>query len=388
MKKSIIIGIAIMMCLAFAASAQAAYPTAKVLVDGQEIPTEAIIVQGNTMVPLRELGEICGYYVIWDQLNKTVLYINNDNTIDVTIGSDLAIVNRQPKKLSIAPMLYNNKTMVPLRFIAEIAEMKVSWDSNKVLITSPAKNTSDTADSAEAKQYQQKLVTLTKKVDAELPEYFTDFSLSAGNTYEELQNIGSGKTPKVVDCGGGATILHNSIQYNYSLRDSQDPKYGADGREWWTDREDTWRTSDIVQGKESERRDIDRATALKEMAQYNFQSHNLKQSEELPNLKYFNFKDPVKADLIYVEGKATSYTTKALPAYKPFIGIAEIKPDLRNQMYMTMAYLQTPKGETLDRYDFSAYLCVKFTPEFCQEAKLDPSKYYWVSLVKGLQLHR
>jgi len=396
-KTAILIAI---MVLAFALPAQAAYPTAKVIINGMESPTQSIIVNDSTMIPFRTLGEMCGYTVNWEPATRTATYTKDSYQVKVTIGSKIAKVNGKDKDMGLKSMIYNDYTMVPVRFVTESLGGKVSWDDKTrqvfVTTTKTPTNPAVTTTTETAKQYQQKLVTLVSKYDAEQLDSSAGFTLTATNTYEEYQNLSDGNTPRVVDCNGRISSTDRSIKYTYSLQDSQDPKYGADGRHWWTDRHnDTWTVQDIVQGINGEEKEIDKATALKEMAQYNFLSHNLKQSEEMPNLSYFDFKSPVKdyqpqfgCDRVHVEGQATAITIKAFPAYKPFIGIAEIKPDSRNKMWMTMDYLQTPQGEALERYDFTADLCVKFTPEFCQEAKLDPNKYYWASLFKGLSMTR
>jgi stage II sporulation protein D len=57
--------------------------------------------------------------------------------ISLSIGSLKAIVNQEIKTLTIAPFIEQNRTFVPLRFIAESFQSKVDWNATekKILIT-------------------------------------------------------------------------------------------------------------------------------------------------------------------------------------------------------------------------------------------------------------
>ena len=57
----------------------------------------------------------------------TVMQVKNLATISVTIDSNIAIVNGEYKQIDVPPMIINNRTMVPLRFIGEALGAEVNW---------------------------------------------------------------------------------------------------------------------------------------------------------------------------------------------------------------------------------------------------------------------
>ncbi|MDH7577417.1 MAG: copper amine oxidase N-terminal domain-containing protein [Bacillota bacterium] len=62
----------------------------------------------------------------------TIIY----NNVKLWIGQNKAVVNGESKTLDTAPMLYEDRTMVPLRFIAESLGANVQWDpaEQKIMI--------------------------------------------------------------------------------------------------------------------------------------------------------------------------------------------------------------------------------------------------------------
>jgi N-acetylmuramoyl-L-alanine amidase len=55
----------------------------------------------------------------------------------LTIGSDLAYVNGAEIRLDAAPVIQNDATLVPLRFVSETSGAEVAWDDalRRALIT-------------------------------------------------------------------------------------------------------------------------------------------------------------------------------------------------------------------------------------------------------------
>ena len=91
----------------------------------------------RTYVPLRIISESLGANVQWDNATKTVTITDNGNTVVIKIGSSTYTVNGQTKTMDAAGYIDGNRTMVPIRFIAEGLGAKVDWDNQakKVTIT-------------------------------------------------------------------------------------------------------------------------------------------------------------------------------------------------------------------------------------------------------------
>ncbi|NLW06572.1 MAG: SH3 domain-containing protein [Clostridia bacterium] len=85
---------------------------------------------GRTMVPLRFIMENMGLKVDWLANEQGIVIQRGATTIKLWIGKKQAYVNGQLLTLDTTPVLKNNTTMVPLRFISQASGGQVEWDSN------------------------------------------------------------------------------------------------------------------------------------------------------------------------------------------------------------------------------------------------------------------
>lgn len=101
----------------------------KVIVDGElvDFPEDPVIINGSTMVPFRKLFELFGLEVGWDQATRTATGTKEKLKISLTIDNKVANVSGQQITLPIAPKIIEGNTMVPLRFIGEATGRRVTW---------------------------------------------------------------------------------------------------------------------------------------------------------------------------------------------------------------------------------------------------------------------
>lgn len=83
---------------------------------------------GRTLVPLRVVTEAMGGTVEWNQASWQVTVKLGEKTMTMTIGEVEAVVNGQATKLDQPPILWLDRTMVPIRVIAEAFGATVTWD--------------------------------------------------------------------------------------------------------------------------------------------------------------------------------------------------------------------------------------------------------------------
>jgi hypothetical protein len=83
----------------------------------------------RTVVPLRYLSEAFGAKVDWNQEKSQASVEWRGRTIVVPIGKDTALVNGQELHLDQPALLWNDRTMVPLRFLLEAVGATVKWDA-------------------------------------------------------------------------------------------------------------------------------------------------------------------------------------------------------------------------------------------------------------------
>ncbi|HAU32052.1 MAG: N-acetylmuramoyl-L-alanine amidase [Desulfotomaculum sp. 46_296] len=102
----------------------------KVLINTKPVSfeTSPVIENGRTLVPLRAISEALGALVKWDSKSKTITLTLNSDVIKLTIGKDQALKNAQALALDSPARIIAGNTMVPLRFIGEAFGAYVQWN--------------------------------------------------------------------------------------------------------------------------------------------------------------------------------------------------------------------------------------------------------------------
>lgn len=87
-----------------------------------------VIEDGRTLIPIRFLFEQMGAIVSWDEATESAIIEQDGNTIVFSIDNPIAKINGIEKTMDVPARLIYDKTMVPLRFIAENLGYTVDWD--------------------------------------------------------------------------------------------------------------------------------------------------------------------------------------------------------------------------------------------------------------------
>ena len=102
--------------------------TISVTVDGTavEFPDQKPIIRNDrTLVPIRFIAESLGYDVEWDSTENAALI--DDRRVKLWIGTDQAELDGELVKLDTSSVLVNDRTMIPLRAVAETLDCTVDW---------------------------------------------------------------------------------------------------------------------------------------------------------------------------------------------------------------------------------------------------------------------
>ncbi len=99
-------------------------------VNGEEIALDAapIIRNDRTMLPVRFVAEKLGAFVTWDEATGTATILTEEVEIEITINKAEALVNGESVALDSPAFIENNRTYLPVRFIAEKLGATVTWD--------------------------------------------------------------------------------------------------------------------------------------------------------------------------------------------------------------------------------------------------------------------
>ncbi len=99
-----------------------------------EIDSSPIIQNGRTLLPARYVTEPLGGDVGWESTEKKVVCTLGETTVEMWIGKPIAKVNGievqiDPDNQDVVPTIINDRTMVPMRFLAESLGCEVEWVS-------------------------------------------------------------------------------------------------------------------------------------------------------------------------------------------------------------------------------------------------------------------
>lgn len=109
----------------------------KISVFGREIKNDVApkIVNDRTMLPIRIVAESLGGTVTWNGELQRVTIQKGADVILITIGADTAYVNGTAVKLDAAAFVENGRTYLPLRFISETLGAQVAWNEAEKTVT-------------------------------------------------------------------------------------------------------------------------------------------------------------------------------------------------------------------------------------------------------------
>ena len=109
----------------------------KISVFGREIKNDVApkIVNDRTMLPIRIVAESLGGTVTWNGELQRVTIQKGADVILITIGADTAYVNGTAVKLDAAAFVENGRTYLPLRFVSETLGAQVAWNEAEKTVT-------------------------------------------------------------------------------------------------------------------------------------------------------------------------------------------------------------------------------------------------------------
>ncbi len=122
-------------------------PVIEVIKGTGEVSNKALdvapyIVNGSTLIPLRGLVEEMGAEIGWNGAKEKITISKDEVVINLQIWNDLVYVDDSrygllKYTLLNPPVITNNRTFIPVRFVSEILGYNVSWDgaTQTVIIT-------------------------------------------------------------------------------------------------------------------------------------------------------------------------------------------------------------------------------------------------------------
>lgn len=106
------------------------------LIDSTNHEIVPIIKDERTLVPIRFISESFGAQVFWDETTSTVTITIGNNVIELKLGNNKISVNGVESVLDVPAQEIQGRTYVPLRAAVEAVGKKVFWDDRGLIIIS------------------------------------------------------------------------------------------------------------------------------------------------------------------------------------------------------------------------------------------------------------
>ena len=145
MKKILIMLSALVMSMSFT-SAMAEQlniedPTVGLIINEQWASADQppVLENGRTLAPIRIVSELLGFDIDWEAETEKITISKADTTITMHIGSKILTKNGKQTETDVAPAILNQRTIIPVRVVAELLDCTVEWHekSYTVFINSP-----------------------------------------------------------------------------------------------------------------------------------------------------------------------------------------------------------------------------------------------------------
>ena len=89
-----------------------------------------VIVNDFTMLPIRFVAEALGAEVGWDDTTRSVAIENDKAKILIAVGEKTAVVNGETVTLDVPSFISDGRTYLPVRFVSENLGAQVKWDGD------------------------------------------------------------------------------------------------------------------------------------------------------------------------------------------------------------------------------------------------------------------
>lgn len=170
--------------------------------------TTPIIRDDRTLLPIRAAAEAMGASVAWEEETQTTVLAKGDTIILLTIGSLVAYLNEEKQTLDTQPIILNDRTMLPVRFIAENFGYDVEWNGAAQIITITKINAAQDDTTTDKATDTGKEETMRKSIVV----YFS----RTGTTKPLAENIAKITNSDIYEIKAAQPYTDDDINYNNS----------------------------------------------------------------------------------------------------------------------------------------------------------------------------
>ncbi|KQL49005.1 copper amine oxidase [Brevibacillus choshinensis] len=202
---SLVLALALVPVAAFSASAASAPAAIKVEYNKKAIvflDQKPVIRDSRTLVPIRPIAESLGFDVDWNEKTRTVTINKGTNNVRLVVTQKIAKKNGQTINLDVPAQIINQRTMVPVRFIAEALSYNVNWDqATQTVLIADKQSSGSTASTEKPKDN----TTEQKQEPAANAANLIDRSTIKGKTFT-IATIGLYRVSGTVEPGSDVVV--------------------------------------------------------------------------------------------------------------------------------------------------------------------------------------
>ena len=180
-----------------AQAAEAKAPPLSMQILGKKVSTASppIVKNNRIFLPVRAVGEALGYKATWNAKTSTMELKDSKQTLKIKVGSTDAYVNGNKVKLDAAPIMYKERSYMPLTFVQKHFNYTTTYDKTKNIISIDKKTEAD-----KTAAQTQGLYVLGKKIGTDAPV------IKNNAVYIPLRHAGEGMGYKVSWYAGPETM--------------------------------------------------------------------------------------------------------------------------------------------------------------------------------------
>ena len=94
-------------------------------------------VNDRTLVPVRFIAETYGAQVDWDEASQTATLTLPEKVVTITLNQNVIKINDEEITIDVPAQTFQDRTMLPLRaFVEQVMGMKVFWDDRGLIVIS------------------------------------------------------------------------------------------------------------------------------------------------------------------------------------------------------------------------------------------------------------
>ncbi len=200
-----------------------------VLLDGEKIEFDSspVIINDRTMVPMRAIYEALGAKVSWNGTTRTASGKKCGVTVSFTIGEPALVVNYSQIETDAPAIISGDRTLVPVRALAEGFGLSVNWDKITRTVTLVDNHILDSFSDENGNVF-------SGQAEGGVPNGYGEICFANGNVY-------TGRFENGTFCGKGVFAFSDGASYIGSFSQNFPNGYGEyyfpDGSYWhgWWD---------------------------------------------------------------------------------------------------------------------------------------------------------